>query len=89
MAQRAAVKTTFEVSRTIQPIYVGGSVALSRNGRILATVLGEDALLTDLATGTELGRIEGVSLTVCCCRISSVSDVDAQNRTERSSLRYA
>ncbi|KAB2572264.1 U3 small nucleolar RNA-associated protein 13 [Lasiodiplodia theobromae] len=59
MAQRAAVKTTFEVSRTIQPIYVGGSVALSRNGRILATCLGEDALLTDLATGTELGRIEG------------------------------
>ncbi|KAH7062078.1 WD40-repeat-containing domain protein [Macrophomina phaseolina] len=59
MAQRAAVKTTFEVSRTIQPIYLGGSVALSRNGRILATCLGEDALLTDLATGTELGRIEG------------------------------
>ncbi|KKY16736.1 putative small nucleolar ribonucleoprotein complex subunit [Diplodia seriata] len=59
MAQRAAVKTTFEVSRTIQPIYVGGSVGLSRNGRILATCLGEEALLTDLATGTELSRIEG------------------------------
>lgn len=53
------MKTSFEASRSIQPIYVGGSVALSRNGRILATCLGEDALLTDLATGTELGRIEG------------------------------
>ncbi|KAK8158847.1 WD40-repeat-containing domain protein [Phyllosticta citrichinensis] len=59
MAQKVGSKTTFEVSKTIAPIYVGGAVALSRNGRILATCLGEDALLTDLATGTELGRIEG------------------------------
>ncbi|KAK8180267.1 WD40-repeat-containing domain protein [Phyllosticta capitalensis] len=59
MAQKVGSKTTFEVSKTIAPIHVGGAVALSRNGRILATCLGEDALLTDLATGTELGRIEG------------------------------
>lgn len=62
MAQKVGSKTTFEVSKTIAPIHVGGAVALSRNGRILATCLGEDALLTDLATGTELGRIEGVRL---------------------------
>jgi U3 small nucleolar RNA-associated protein 13 len=59
MSNRAAVKTTYEVKRTIQPIYSGGSVALSRDGRILAACLGEDALLTDVTTGMELARIEG------------------------------
>lgn len=54
------MKTTYAVGRTLQPIYSGGSIALSDNGRILAACLGEDALLTDLATGRELGRIEGV-----------------------------
>jgi U3 small nucleolar RNA-associated protein 13 len=62
MAQRAAVKTTYAVARTIQPIYSGGSVALSEDGRILAACVGEDALLTDLTTGKELARIEGVWL---------------------------
>lgn len=60
MAQRTAIKTTYEVNRTIQPIYAGGSVALSEDGRILAACVGDDALLTDLTTGQELARIEGV-----------------------------
>lgn len=64
MAYKADFKTTFEPSRVIQPIYTGGSVSLSKNGRILATCLGEDALLTDLETGAHLGRIEGVSVAV-------------------------
>ncbi|KAF2707123.1 WD40 repeat-like protein [Pleomassaria siparia CBS 279.74] len=59
MAQRSAVKTTYVVGRTLQPIYSGGSVALSADGRVLAACLGEDALLTDLTTGKELARIEG------------------------------
>jgi len=62
MAYKADVKTTFEASRVIQPIYTGGSTALSSNGSILATTLGEEALLTDLNTGAHLARIEGVSL---------------------------
>ena len=61
MALRAEVKTTFEPSRVIQPIYTGGSVALSEDGQILATCLGEEALLTNLHTGQHLARIEGVS----------------------------
>jgi hypothetical protein len=60
MSNRSAVRTTYEVKRTIQPIYSGGSVALSRDGRILAACLGEDALLTGVTTGLELARIEGV-----------------------------
>ncbi|KAF1996114.1 WD40 repeat-like protein [Amniculicola lignicola CBS 123094] len=59
MAQRHTIRTTYEISRTVQPIYSGGGVSLSEDGRILAACLGEDALLTDLATGKELARIEG------------------------------
>jgi hypothetical protein len=60
MANKAPYKTTFEPENTIQPIYTGGSVALDQSGRILATTLGEDALLTDLNTGRQLAKIEGV-----------------------------
>lgn len=59
MAQRTTVRTTYEVERTLQPIYSGGSIALSEDGRILAACLGEEAVLTDLSTGKELGRAEG------------------------------
>lgn len=34
-------------------------MSLETTGRILATTLGEEALLTDLNTGSELARIEG------------------------------
>jgi hypothetical protein len=76
MAQRAAVKTTYEVNRTLQPIYSGGSLSLSEDGRILAASLGEDVLLTDLTNGKELGRVEGDGETItamackCCTRVS-------------------
>ncbi|KAF2156830.1 WD40 repeat-like protein [Myriangium duriaei CBS 260.36] len=59
MALRAETKTTYEPERVIQPIYTGGSVALSQDGTILATCLGEDALISDLNTGEHLARIEG------------------------------
>lgn len=65
MALKAELKTTFEPSRVISPIYTGGSVALSRDGKILATCLGDEALLTDLETGAHLTRIEGVSRDYC------------------------
>lgn len=61
MANKSAYQTTFEVENTIQPIYTGGSVSLDQSGRILATTLGEDALLTDLNSGRQLAKIEGVS----------------------------
>ncbi|KAF2832050.1 WD40 repeat-like protein [Ophiobolus disseminans] len=64
MAQRAAVRTTYEVGRTIQPIYSGGSLSLSEDGRILAAGLAEEVLLTDLTNGKELGRVEGDGETI-------------------------
>lgn len=60
MSSRTKTITTYEPERTIQPIYTGGDVLLDREGRILATCLGEEALLTDLDTGELLARIEGV-----------------------------
>jgi hypothetical protein len=62
MAQRTTVRTTYDIERTLQPIYSGGSIALSEDGRILAACLGEDALITDVTNGKELGRIEGVRI---------------------------
>jgi U3 small nucleolar RNA-associated protein 13 len=59
---KAPYKTTFEPEHTIQPIYTGGSVALDHSGRIRATTIGEDALLTDLDTGKQLAKIDGVCI---------------------------
>ncbi|KAK2882725.1 hypothetical protein FQN49_000037, partial [Arthroderma sp. PD_2] len=56
---KIAVKTTFEPHKTIQPIYTGGSVSLDASGRLLATCIGEEALVIDLETGERLAQIEG------------------------------
>ena len=61
MAQRTPVKTTFDAEQVIEPLYTGGNVALSRDGRVLVSCVGGDVLLTDLASGVRLARIEGVS----------------------------
>lgn len=60
MTTRLPFKTTFEPERVIQPIYTGGAVALDNGGRVLATALGEDVVLTNLATGRQYAKIEGV-----------------------------
>ncbi|KAL9614782.1 MAG: hypothetical protein Q9167_000773 [Letrouitia subvulpina] len=60
MASRSHAVTTFEPEKIIQPIYTGGDVALDRQARVLATCLGDEALLTDLRNGAPLARIEGV-----------------------------
>ncbi|PHH91904.1 hypothetical protein CDD83_9847 [Cordyceps sp. RAO-2017] len=59
MATKQPLKTTFDVDRVIRPIFTGGSVAIDNSGRILATTLGEDAILTDSANGKHLAQIEG------------------------------
>ncbi|ROW09072.1 hypothetical protein VMCG_02858 [Cytospora schulzeri] len=59
MTTKLPFKTTFEPERVIQPIFTGGSVALDNGARILATTLGEDAVLTDLVTGRQYAKIEG------------------------------
>ncbi|KAI1475371.1 U3 small nucleolar RNA-associated protein [Daldinia eschscholtzii] len=59
MANKAPFKTTFEVSEVIRPIFTGGAVALENGARILATTLGEDAILTDIKTGKHITTVEG------------------------------
>lgn len=58
---KAVVKTTFEASRTLRPIYTGGSTALDASGRFLVTCISEDALVIDLETGDQVASLEGVS----------------------------
>lgn len=60
---KATLKTTFEASRTIRPLYTGGSTALDASGRLLVTCLGEDALIVDLERGDQLASLEGVGPT--------------------------
>ena len=57
---KATIKTAFEASRTLSPIYTGGSTALDASGRILVACVGEDALIVDLETGDQLASLEGV-----------------------------
>lgn len=60
MATKQPLKTTFEVDRVIRPIFTGGSVSIDNNAQILATTIGEDAILTNPTNGRHLGEIEGV-----------------------------
>ena len=57
---KPTLKTTFEASRTIRPLYTGGATALDASGRLLVTCLGEDALVVDFERGDQLASLEGV-----------------------------
>jgi hypothetical protein len=61
MANKQPLKTTFDVNRVLRPIFTGGAVSIDSNAHILATTLGEDAVLTDPVSGKHLCDIEGVS----------------------------
>lgn len=61
MASKVTIKTTFEVAKTIQPVYTGGDIALDKSGKLVASCLDEDALIFNLETGEQLARVEGVS----------------------------
>ena len=60
MASKQPLKTTFDIDHVLRPIFTGGSVSIDHGARILATTLGEDAILTEPATGKHLAQIEGV-----------------------------
>lgn len=62
---KASLKTTFEASRTIRPLYTGGSTALDASGRIFVSCLTEDAIVVNLETGDQLASLEGVSFPGC------------------------
>ncbi|EWC46276.1 hypothetical protein DRE_04447 [Drechslerella stenobrocha 248] len=53
------LKSSFVPTKVIQSFYTGGKCALSNDGRLLASTLDEDVVLTHMHTGQELARIEG------------------------------
>ncbi|KAL5604149.1 hypothetical protein BROUX41_002136 [Berkeleyomyces rouxiae] len=59
MATKQPLKTTFDVDKVLQPVFTGGAVSIDDDASILATVLEEDVVLTNPATGQNLARIEG------------------------------
>ncbi|KAI1254288.1 hypothetical protein MGN70_004685 [Eutypa lata] len=59
MANKSPFKTTFDAAEVLRPIFTGGSVALENGAKVLATTLGEDAILTDLKSGKFITKIEG------------------------------
>ncbi|OJJ41099.1 hypothetical protein ASPWEDRAFT_167132 [Aspergillus wentii DTO 134E9] len=79
---KAVVKTTFEASRTLRPIYTGGSTALDASGRLLVTCVGEDAVVVDLETGDQLTSLEGDGEVITSLAITpSASHVIACSRS--------
>ena len=59
MATKIAIKTTFEPTRTIEPISTGGEVAADASGQWLATCVDDDILIIHLETFEVRIRIEG------------------------------
>ncbi|KAI9892917.1 MAG: U3 small nucleolar RNA-associated protein 13 [Vezdaea aestivalis] len=59
MDGRVSKSVTFDAVKSIQPFYTGGAAVLDRVGRILATSLGEEVVLTDLSSGDQVESIEG------------------------------
>jgi U3 small nucleolar RNA-associated protein 13 len=70
MAAKISVQTTFSPVKVIQPIFTGGDAALSSDGRLLATSVDDGVLVTEVKSGEQLARIEGVSFLLCALFIS-------------------
>ncbi|TFK30941.1 U3 small nucleolar RNA-associated protein [Coprinopsis marcescibilis] len=56
---RPKLKKAFKKARVIAPLYTSGPVALTSDGKLLATCVGEEVVLTDISTGGELCRFAG------------------------------
>lgn len=71
MAARASETTvTFEAEKVIQPIYTGGSICIESHGRLLASTLGEQALISDIETGSVLVRVDGDGEAITCLSLT-------------------
>ena len=53
---------SFKKARVIAPLYTGGPVAATPDGRNLVTCVGEEVILTDVDRGEEIARFVGVRL---------------------------
>ncbi|RDB29306.1 putative U3 small nucleolar RNA-associated protein 13 [Hypsizygus marmoreus] len=56
---RPKLKTAFKNVRSIGPLYTGGPVAITADGKRIVTCVSENILLTDISTGVEICRFSG------------------------------
>ncbi|KAF9454166.1 U3 small nucleolar RNA-associated protein [Macrolepiota fuliginosa MF-IS2] len=61
---RPSFKTAFKNVRSLGPLYTSGPIAFTPDGLRIVTCVGEDVLLTDVETGTEICRFVGDSQTI-------------------------
>lgn len=59
--------------RSLGPLYTSGPITFTPDGSRIVTCVGEDVLLTDVETGTEICRFAGVSGVHVCMVISQIS----------------
>jgi hypothetical protein len=52
---------SYQVERTIEPVYTGGKVALTADENTLLSTVGDTLLLTDLKSGARLLTLRCVS----------------------------
>ncbi|KAK7007046.1 U3 small nucleolar RNA-associated protein [Favolaschia claudopus] len=58
-SNRPKLKTAFKNARAIAPLYTSGPVAATHDGSKIITCVEETAILTDVASGTEICRFAG------------------------------
>ncbi|KAE9409103.1 WD40 repeat-like protein [Gymnopus androsaceus JB14] len=61
---RPKLRTAFKNARKISPLYTSGPVAATPDGQKIVTCVGEEILLTDVTSGTEICRFLGDTQTV-------------------------
>lgn len=76
---------SFKNVRSLGPLYTSGPTAFTPDGSRIITCVGEDVLLTDVETGSEICRFLGVS---SACHRLSVLLLMPRHRTRRQSIRY-
>ncbi|KAI9277654.1 WD40-repeat-containing domain protein [Sporodiniella umbellata] len=59
--QKLLLKTSFKSIQTIESIYNGGKVVVTQDGQHLISTLSEDIIVTELATGKQVHKLEGDS----------------------------
>ncbi|KAL0576700.1 U3 small nucleolar RNA-associated protein 13 [Marasmius crinis-equi] len=57
--KRPKLKTAFKNAKAISPLYTSGPVVVTSDGKKIITCVGEDVLLTDVSTGTQICRFSG------------------------------
>ncbi|KAI0783305.1 WD40 repeat-like protein [Abortiporus biennis] len=72
-SQKPKLKTAFKKARVIAPLYTGGPVAITQDGKRLVTCVGEEAVLTDVEEGRKICRFAGDTESITALCISPAS----------------